>query len=49
MDGYLKDYTCMKSLVDHLVVTCDEIEDIPKIASINPSNGINYWLIAVVL
>ena len=39
----------MKSLVDDLVVTCDRIADTPKSAVINPSDGINYWLIAVVL
>ena len=37
----------MKSLVDDLVVTCEEIEGTLEIAVINPSNGINYWLIAV--
>ena len=39
----------MKSLVDDLVVTCDRIADTPKSAVINPSDGINYWLIAVAL
>ena len=30
--------------------TCDEIKHIiPESASINPSSGINYWLIVVVL
>ena len=46
---YLKDCTCMKVLIDDLVVKCNETEDIPERASINPSNGISYWLIAVVL
>ena len=32
----------MKILVDDLVVTFDEMEDIPESASINPSNGITY-------
>ena len=40
---------CVKSLVDDLVVTCDQFENIPESAVINPSNGINYWLLAVVL
>ena len=39
----------MKSLADDVVVTCDEIEDTPERASINLSDGINYWLISVVL
>ena len=38
-----------KSCVDYVVVTCDEIEDTPESAVINPSNGINYCLITVVL
>ena len=42
MDEYLKYSTCMKILVDDLVVTFDEMEDIPESASINPSNGITY-------
>ena len=33
---------CMNSL-------CDEIEDTPESAAINPSNGINYFCTAVVL
>ena len=39
----------MKSLVDDLIVACDEIVNTPGSASINPSNGINYWVIVVVL
>ena len=35
----------MDSLVDDIVVTCDEIEVTPGSAAINPSNGINYWLL----
>ena len=42
---YLKDG--LKSLADNLVVTCDEIADTPNSVVINPSNGINYWIIAV--
>ena len=42
---YLKDCECMDSLVDDIVVTCDEIEVTPGSATINPSNGINYWLL----
>ena len=34
---------------DDLVVTCDEIEDIPKSVLINPGNGLSYWFIAAVL
>ena len=49
MAEYLKYSTCMKILVDDLVVTFDEMEDIPESASINPSNGITYWLVAFVL
>ena len=32
-----------------VIGTCDEIEDIAKNAVYNPSNGLNYWLIPVVL
>ena len=39
----------MYSLVNDLVVICDETEDIPNSSSINLSNKISYWLIAVVL
>ena len=37
----------MQSLVDDLVVACDEIEDTPNRVVINLTNGINYWLFAV--
>ena len=46
---YLKDCECMKSLVDDQVVTFEEIEDTPESAVINPSDTINYCLVAVVL
>ena len=49
MDEHLKDCAYIKSLVDDLVVAYDKIEDNPESASINPSKGISYWLIAVVL
>ena len=49
MGEYLKDCEYITSLVDDLVVTCDEVENIPKSTSISPSNGINYWLIAAAL
>ena len=39
----------MKNLVDDLVVTCDKIENLPKSATINPSDGINYWHIGFAL
>ena len=45
----MKDCECMKGLVDDLVVTCDDTVDAPKSASVNPSNEISYWFIAVVL
>ena len=48
-DMGLKDCTCMKSLADVLVVTCDEIVDTPDITSINSNYRTNYWLIATVL
>ena len=32
-----------------MVVTCDEIEDTQKTVVVNPSNGIDYRLIVVVL
>ena len=46
---YMKNCECIKSLVDDLVVSCDETADTPETISINPSDGINYCLIAVVL
>ena len=39
----------MKSIADDLVVTCDEIVDTPESVPSNLSDGIGYWLIAVVL
>ena len=39
----------MKSFVNDLIVTCHEIENTPKSAVYSPSNGINYWFIAVFL
>lgn len=39
----------MKSLVNDLVVTCDEIVDTPESASINPNDEISYRLVAVLL
>ena len=38
----------MKGIVDDLVGTCNEIVDTPE-SPINPSDGINYQLIVVVL
>ena len=38
--NYLKDCECMKSLINDVSVTCDEIVETPKSASINPSDGI---------
>lgn len=35
---YLKDFECMKSLVDNVVVTCDGIVDMPEKVIINASN-----------
>ena len=49
MSEYLKDSTCMKSLVNGLVVACDETEDKRESSSINPRDGTNCWLIAFVL
>ena len=37
----------MKVLVEDLVVTFDEIEDIPGSALISPGKEINYWFVAV--
>ena len=49
IDEWLKNCNCIKSLVDDLVVTCDEVVDTPKSTPISPSDGINYCLIHVVL
>ena len=48
-DTSLKDCACMKSLADVLVVTCDEIVDMPDITLINSNYRTNYWLIPTVL
>ena len=40
---------CMKSLVDNLAVTRDKIVDTPDSVLINPSDGIDYWLITALL
>ena len=45
----MEDCECMKSIVDDPIVPCDEIVDTPESGSVNPSNGINYWIIAFVL
>ena len=45
---YLKDCTHMESLVDDLVVTYDEIVNMPKTTLIKPNRKTNYWFIAVV-
>ena len=39
----------MKSLVDDLAVTCDEIIDTTENASVNPNDKANYCFIAIVL
>ena len=39
----------MKNLVNDLVVTRNETIDTPEIGPINHSNGVNYWLIDVIL
>ena len=39
----------MKNLVNDLVVTRNETTDTPEIGPINHSNGVNYWLIDVIL
>ena len=38
---YLKDYECMKSLVDDLVGKCDAIQDTAKNVVINPIDGLH--------
>ena len=39
----------MKSPVGDIVVTADEIADTLKKAPISSNNGINYWLVVVIL
>ena len=34
IDDYLKNSTCVKSVIDHSVITCDEIIYTPKTVSI---------------
>ena len=46
---YLNECECMKSLVDNLAVTRDKIVDTPDSVLINPSDGIDYWLITALL
>ena len=45
---YLKGYECIKIFVDDPLLICNDIGDSRKSASINPTDGIDYWLIAVV-
>lgn len=44
-----KDCTKSESVVDDLVITCDETVDIPEATSINFNNEINYWFLSVVI
>ena len=46
---YLKKYQRIKIPNDDLVVICDGIGDTLESIVINPSHGMGYWLIAVVL
>ena len=48
---HLKDCKRIKILVvdDDDVVTCDEREHTPESVVINPGNGTNHWLVAIVL
>ena len=39
----------MKSLADNVLVIWDEVVDTTESAVISPWDGINYWLIAVIL
>ena len=47
--GYMKEYEFTKIIVNDLVLTCNKVVDTPKSTSIKLSDGINYWIIAVVL
>ena len=38
-----------ENFVEDLVVTFDDIEDMPESAPINPSDEMKYWFVAVVL
>ena len=46
---YLKDFTCRKSLVDNLGVTCEDIVVTSETALINFIDKRNYWLLCVAL
>ena len=39
----------MKSIVDDIVVNCNEFVDMAKTAPVNPNDKTNYWLTAVAL
>ena len=39
----------MKSFINDLTVTSDDIEDIRESESVNPGNGRKYWLVAAVI
>ena len=45
----MKDCECIKSLNGDLVVICDKTGNTLESVVINSSDGISYWLIAVVL
>lgn len=46
---YLKNHTCTKSIIDDLLVTCDEIVDRPETVSISFTNKKFFLLLCVVL
>lgn len=46
---HLKYSECMKSFVDYLIVTHDDIEDTSESAVVNHSNRIGYYLISAAL
>ena len=48
MGEYIEDFTCVKTLVNDPINTCNNTEGTQKSVIINSSNGIIYGLAAVV-
>ena len=46
--GLVNTWKAVNVPVDYVVITSDKIVDTPTSVAINPNDGTNYWLIAVV-
>lgn len=46
---HLKECKCMISLIEDVVNTCNLTKEKPTSVALSPSDGSNYWLIAVII